>query len=75
MGKHDHKDDIWVVIDGTVYNLSKFVDKHPGGPQVIALRAGRKADMTFIEGNHPSRVMDKVLPYYRIGSIKEGSAI
>lgn len=75
MGKHDHKDDLWVVIDGEVYNLSKFVDKHPGGARVIALRAGRKADMAFVEGNHPARVMEKALPHYRIGSIKEDSMI
>jgi cytochrome b involved in lipid metabolism len=70
VGKHDQKDDLWVVVEGGVYNLTKFVDKHPGGSRVIALRAGRKADEAFISGNHPPKVREKTLLQYRIGSVK-----
>jgi cytochrome b involved in lipid metabolism len=28
--KHDKPGDCWIVIAGEVYDVSKFVDKHPG---------------------------------------------
>ena len=58
-----------MVIHNGVFDLSKLVDKHPGGAKAIAVRAGRKADKAFAHGNHPPRVMDKALPHYRIGSV------
>lgn len=64
-----------MVLEDGVYNLSKFVDKHPGGSKVIAVRAGRKANKAFNQGNHPARVIEKVLPHYRIGSVKDESMI
>ena len=47
IGKHDRKEDAWVVVEDKVYNVSKFVDKHPGGPKIILHRAGRMATETF----------------------------
>jgi cytochrome b involved in lipid metabolism len=58
-----------------VYDLTKFVDKHPGGSKIIAVRAGRKADKTFVTGNHPPRVMEKSIVPFRIGSIRDESMI
>jgi cytochrome b involved in lipid metabolism len=63
------------VIDEGVYNLSKMVEKHPGGPKVISLRAGKKADKAFASGDHPPKVIDKTLPHYRVGTIDEQSQI
>jgi cytochrome b involved in lipid metabolism len=57
------------VIDEGVFDLSKMVEKHPGGAKVIVLRAGKKADKAFASGNHPPKVMDKILSHYRVGSI------
>lgn len=35
VAKHTKENDLWIVIDGSVYDLSKFVDLHPGGAYVI----------------------------------------
>lgn len=75
VAKHDHRDDLWVVIDEGVYNLSKMVEKHPGGAKVIVLRAGKKADKVFASGDHPPKVIEKILPHFRVGSIDEESQI
>jgi len=32
---HNSKDDCWIVIDNTVYNVSDFVSKHPGGEAIL----------------------------------------
>ena len=64
MGKHDHKDDAWVVIKDSVYNVTKFKDKHPGGVDVIMTRAGRDATQTFKKVNHPIHALEETLPKF-----------
>jgi L-lactate dehydrogenase (cytochrome) len=43
LAKHTSKDDIWIVIEGIVYDVSNFLDEHPGGPAIILLRGGKIA--------------------------------
>ena len=40
IAKHNTKDDLWVYYKNKVYNVTKFVDEHPGG--YIILKAGGK---------------------------------
>jgi cytochrome b involved in lipid metabolism len=35
------------VIDGQVYDIAPFLDKHPGGADLILLAAGRDATVMF----------------------------
>ncbi len=32
---HNKSNDCWQVIDGKVYDVTKYVPAHPGGPQII----------------------------------------
>ena len=34
--------DIWLVIRGNVYDVTKFLDEHPGGDEVLNDLAGNK---------------------------------
>ncbi|KAK0610636.1 hypothetical protein B0T17DRAFT_120256 [Bombardia bombarda] len=38
---------LWTVIDGYVYDLSSYVDNHPGGISIINLYAGRDSTESF----------------------------
>ena len=38
---HNKENDLWVVIDGKVYDLTKFYQEHPGGPEIIVTHAGK----------------------------------
>ncbi len=40
VAKHNKKEDCWVVIHGRVYDLTKFIDSHPGGVGPILAKAG-----------------------------------
>jgi cytochrome b involved in lipid metabolism len=43
--KHKSRDSCWVVISGQVYDLTEFLDDHPGGAAVI-LKYGGKVSYT-----------------------------
>ncbi|WVQ70219.1 uncharacterized protein L199_008445 [Kwoniella botswanensis] len=46
-------DEVWVVINGEVYNVTEFLDEHPGGREII--ENNRSKDVSYIfNPRHPS---------------------
>merc|ERR1711988_8754 len=46
--KHTTPSSLWVVLDGKVLDVSKFVPEHPGGEQELLKRGGRDVTKTFL---------------------------
>ncbi|KRX03942.1 Cytochrome b5-like heme/steroid binding domain [Pseudocohnilembus persalinus] len=44
---HNKEDDCWLAIDGLVYDVTKFLNFHPAGKQVILTYAGKDATQIF----------------------------
>jgi cytochrome b involved in lipid metabolism len=40
---HNNSKDLWVVIDGRIYDLTAFIELHPGGEDAIFQNAGGDA--------------------------------
>jgi L-lactate dehydrogenase (cytochrome) len=75
VGKHDLRDDTWIVIDSVVYDVTKFKEKHPGGVDAIMNRAGKNATKAFTQANHPNYVIESKLPRHMVGRISPDSCI
>ena len=45
--EHTTEESLWCVIDSTVYDLTDFVDAHPGGESVLRQIAGQDATTAF----------------------------
>ena len=43
VAKHAAEDDCWITVHGKVYDVTKFLDDHPGGPEIITDLAGKDA--------------------------------
>jgi len=52
-GDSKKPDDLWVLVEGKVYDLSTFYKQHPGGYDVIEEHAGKDATKIFKESGHP----------------------
>jgi hypothetical protein len=64
--KHVSEDDLWIVIDGFVYDVTSWARKHPGGLPVLLAAAGHDATEAFRQAAHtPSTEVFKL--NYRIG--------
>ena len=61
VGKHNQKSDCWVIVHGKVYDVTSFLDEHPGGSAIILKYAGKDATKAF-DPIHPSDTLTKYLP-------------
>lgn len=58
--KHSSNRSCWVIIQGNVYDLTTFLDVHPGGAAIILKYAGKDATAVY-EPLHPSDAITKHL--------------
>lgn len=47
VAKNNTEDSLWVIIDHKVYDLTDFLDAHPGGSVVLQQVAGQDATQAF----------------------------
>merc|ERR1719285_121891 len=71
VAKHTAKTDCWVVVNGQVLDVTKFLGEHPGGERAILTFAGKDATEEF-NMIHPPDVIPKYAPDAVIGMIGGG---
>ena len=69
VAKHNKKDDVWVIVDRQVLDVTKFLPDHPGGEKAILLYAGRDATEEFNMLDDP-KVIPRYAPDAVIGKVK-----
>ncbi|KAJ4486303.1 FMN-dependent dehydrogenase-domain-containing protein [Lentinula aciculospora] len=60
VSKHNHAKSCWVIINKRVYDVTDFLQEHPGGSNIILKYAGRDATNAY-EPIHPSDALEKNL--------------
>ncbi|XP_050361956.1 uncharacterized protein LOC126781162 [Nymphalis io] len=65
---HDTPKDCWVVIYDRVYDITDFLDEHPGGYDVMLEYAGRDASTAFRSSGH-SILATKALDRFLVGEL------
>jgi len=66
---HKSKEDCWFVIGGKVYNVTKFLQEHPGGEEVLVEASGRDATRDFEDVGH-SPAAKGMLDNYLVGVLE-----
>lgn len=72
VAKHDKEDDCWVIVNGQVLDVTKFLPDHPGGKKAILIFAGRDATVEFNMLHKPD-VVEKYAPESVIGVLNTDS--
>lgn len=57
---HNKDTDCWIVVDGQVWDMTKFAPDHPGGPGIIYKYAGRDASQAYNEVHSPSIIKNNL---------------
>ncbi|KAI9467052.1 cytochrome b5-like heme/steroid binding domain-containing protein [Lactarius psammicola] len=69
--QHTTKESIWVLLNGKVYDVTKFIDEHPGGDEVILSEAGKDATEAFEDVGHSDEAR-ALLPGLLVGEFEKG---
>lgn len=56
---HCKQEDLWLIINGKVYDFTEYLPLHPGG-EAILRNAGKDSTAGFSGSQHPARVWDMV---------------
>ena len=68
---HKSDDDIWQIIHDRVYDVTKYLDDHPGGEEVLKDKGGMDATEDFEDVGH-SNDARKTLARFEIGMLALG---
>ena len=65
---HSDSDDCWMIINGRVYDVTSYINLHPGGHRALLNYAGRdgSANVEF----HSKKMMHLLNTYFYIGEIE-----
>jgi len=69
VAKHKNRSDLWLIIHGKVYNVTPFLEEHPGGPEVLENHGGSDATQDFEDVFHSPKARE-LMQKYVIGSLK-----
>mmetsp|Transcript_9655 Transcript_9655/g.22513 ORF Transcript_9655/g.22513 Transcript_9655/m.22513 type:complete len:137 (+) Transcript_9655:46-456(+) len=68
--KHNTIDDCWLVMFDKVYNVTPFMDDHPGGSEIMLDVTGRDSTEDFEDVVHSSTARKQLEEFY-IGDLHE----
>ena len=68
VAKHNKEDDCWIIAKNNVYDVSKFINIHPGSKNAIMKHAGKICDIDF---DFHSKYAKKLWKKYKIGTLKK----
>lgn len=66
---HNTAESAWIAIHGNVYDVTAFVDSHPGGRELLLLSVGREATDLFLSYHPFTTKPAAVLAKYKIGTL------
>ncbi|OGE54835.1 hypothetical protein PENARI_c005G06821 [Penicillium arizonense] len=65
---------LYIIVDNNVYDVTNFIDEHPGGAKILKRVAGKDASKQFWK-YHNESVLKKYSPKLKIGEVKEAAKL
>ncbi|BAT87813.1 hypothetical protein LR48_Vigan09g165900 [Vigna angularis] len=64
VSKHNHKKDCWIIVNRKVYDITPFLDDHPGGDEVLVTSTAKDATIDFEDVGHSDSAIEIMEKYY-----------
>lgn len=68
---HKTKTDCWTVVNGSVYDVTSWINKHPGGAQAILSLCGKDGSTAFSDQHGGQRKPEQELASFLIGTLSK----
>ncbi|XWS46280.1 hypothetical protein CRYUN_Cryun14cG0051700 [Craigia yunnanensis] len=68
VAKHRERNGCWLLISGKVYDVTAFLEEHPGGDEVLLAASGKDATDDFEDVGHSDDAKEMMEKYY-IGEV------
>ncbi|KAI5202602.1 acyl-CoA dehydrogenase NM domain-like protein [Aureobasidium subglaciale] len=65
---HNKPDNLWIIVDEDVYDLTNFQEEHPGGKKILQRVAGKDASKQFWK-YHNEGILKKYQKQLQVGSL------
>ncbi|PVD37650.1 hypothetical protein C0Q70_00248 [Pomacea canaliculata] len=69
--KHADKNDRWLVVDGRIYDVTRWAKKHPGGERIIAHHCGQDATDAWVAFHNDHKAVCKYMQPLLVGLLKD----
>ncbi|CAI6337761.1 unnamed protein product [Periconia digitata] len=73
VASHNKADNLYIIVDEDVYDLTKFQDEHPGGKKILQRVAGKDASKQFWK-YHNEGILKKFQKQLQVGSLDTKAA-
>lgn len=73
IAKHSNVKDCWILIDSKVYDITKYIPRHPSPENVLTKYCGKDAKVgweTKDHGKTHSRIAQRLLKQFEVGVLK-----
>jgi len=65
---HNNRNSNWLIIHDKVYDVTKFLEEHPGGEEVLLEQAGKDATEAFEDVGHSTDARE-MMKKFKIGEL------
>jgi len=70
VAQHNSNKSVWFVIHNNIYDVTEFLNEHPGGEEVLLEQGGRTASEAFEDVGHSSDARE-MMKKFKIGEVIE----
>ncbi|KAF8806582.1 hypothetical protein BYT27DRAFT_7101926 [Phlegmacium glaucopus] len=70
VAKHNTRQSCWIIVHGKVYDVTEFLDDHPGGSKIILKYAGKDATQEYDPIHPPDAITTNLPPHKHLGPVE-----
>jgi cytochrome b involved in lipid metabolism len=64
VAEHSSPESTWIILHGRAYDITNFMQEHPGGPDILKTVAGRDATEEFEDTFHSKVAREQLAQFY-----------